>query len=141
MSDKVYDGMTIDDMVAFMQTLGLRAERRSGVENLLLSSAGGWRFAVYMNAASGDAKFTNVHLYASHEDRSFTIGDGNEWNNDKRFAKAHTDNDGYPVIEYDFFVDGVSEANLRRIFTMWEVLMSLFMEQMGKGGGKTFVRA
>jgi hypothetical protein len=140
-SDKVYDGLTIDDMTAFMQTLGLRAERRTGVENLILSSAGGWRFAVYLNRATGDAKFTNVHLYASHEDRNFTIPDANEWNNDKRFAKAHSDPDGYPVVEYDFFVDGVTDAYLRRCFTMWEVLMALFMEQMGKSGNKTFVRA
>ena len=141
MAGKIYEGMTIDDMMGFVQALGLRAERAGGSDNLILSSAGGWRFAIYMNGAPGEKTFTNVQLYAAHEDRSFTIGDGNDWNNDKRFAKAHTDNDGYPVIEYDFFVDGVSEANLRRIFTMWEVLMSLFMEQMGKGGGKTFVRA
>ena len=140
MSDRVYDGLTIEEMMAFLQSLGLRAERRTGVENLILSSAAGWRFAVYLNGAPGDAKFTNVHLYASHEDRSFTIGDGNDWNNDKRFAKSHADQDGYPVIEYDFFVDGVSDRYLRRVFGMWEVLMALFMESMGKGGGKTFVR-
>ena len=127
--------------MAFLQSLGLRAERRPGVENLILSSAAGWRFAIYLNGAPGDATYTNVHLYASHEDRNFTVGDGNDWNNDKRFAKSHSDQDGYPVIEYDFFVDGVSDRYLRRVFGMWEVLMALFMEQMGKGGAKTFVRA
>ena len=141
MADKVFNGMTLAEMAAYMQSLGLRTEQPKGADTVLISSAGGWRFVVYMAGAPGEAAFTNVQLYASHEDRAFTVDDGNAWNNDKRFAKAHSDNDGYPVIEYDFFVDGITEANLRRIFTMWEVLMSLFMEQMGKGGGKTFVRA
>ena len=140
MTDRVYDGMTIGDMAAFLQSLGLRTEQPKGADNVLISSAGGWRFVVYMAASPGDAIFTNVQLYASHEDRAFTVDDGNDWNNDKRFAKAHTDAEGYPVIEYDFFVDGVSDRYLRRVFGMWEVLMALFMESMGKGGGKTFVR-
>jgi hypothetical protein len=141
MTDKVYTGMTIEEMAAYMQSLGLRTEQPKSADNVLISSAGGWRFVVYLGGSPGDKVFTNVQLYSSHEDRGFTVGDGNDWNSDKRFAKSHCDKDGYPVIEYDFFIDGVTEAYLRRCFTMWEVLMALFMEGMGKSGNKTFVRA
>ena len=139
MPDKTYDGLTIEDMIAYMQSIGLRAERSDETAHLILSSAGGWRFGAFLYQPNAENRFTNVQLYASHNDRTFTVGEANDWNNDRRFAKARYDKGGYPVIVYDFFVNGVSEAFLREVFTMWEILMAGFLDSIGKSGGKTFV--
>jgi hypothetical protein len=138
-TDTIYNGVTLEEMTEIMQQLGFRAERRGGSENLIVSSAGGWRFGVYLDRAAGDAKFTNVHLYASHENRNFAAADSNDWNKTKRFAKSHVDGDGYPVVEYDFFVDGVTLNQFRRCFAMWDVLLSVFMDDITRAAGKTFV--
>jgi hypothetical protein len=140
-TDKIYDGLTIEDMIAYMQSIGLRAEPSKDTAHLILSSAGGWRFAAFLYRPNTENRYTNGQLYASHSDRTFTIGEANDWNNDRRFAKARYDRNGYPVIVYDFFINGVSEAYLREVFTMWEILMASFMDSIGKSGGKTFVSA
>ena len=139
--DKIYDGLTIEDMIAYMQSIGLRAARSEEIGHLIQSSAGGWRFGVFLYRPNAENRFSNVQLYASHNDRAFTVGEANDWNNDKRFAKARYDLNGYPVIVYDFFINGVSEAFLGEVFTMWEILMAGFMDSIGKSDGRTFVSA
>ena len=141
MSDKIYDGLSMEEMIAYMQSIGLRAELRAGADNIVFSSAAGWRFAVYMLTPAADGRFTSVQFYASHNDRNFTAEDANDWNNQKRFTKARSDREGYPVVVCDAFVNGVTDGYLRGLFTMWEVLMARFMESIGKPGGKIFVRA
>lgn len=141
MTDTIYDGLSIEDMVAYMQAFGLRAVRSEDTGHLILSSAGGWRFGVFLYRPNADNRYTNAQLYASHNDRAFTVGEANDWNNDRRFAKARYDLNGYPVIVYDFFLNGVSEAYLGEVFTMWEILMASFLDSIGKSGGKTFVSA
>ena len=141
MPDTIHDGLTIEGTIAFMQSIGLRAVRSDDNDHLILSSAGGWRFGVFLYRPNAEGRFTNGKLYASHHDRTFTVGGANDWNNDTRFAKARYDFDGYPVVEYDFFLNGVGEAYLGEVFTMWEILMARFMDSIGKDGGRTFVGA
>ena len=141
MPDTIHDGLSIDEMIAYMQSIGLRATRGDDSERLIHSSAGGWRFALFLNRPNAENRFSNVQFYASHNSRAFTIGDANDWNNDTRFASARYDRAGYPVVEYDAFINGVSEAYLGEVFAMWEILMARFMESIGKNGGRTFVRA
>ena len=141
MPDKIYDGFTIEDMIAFMQSIGLRAARGDDTGRVIHSSAAGWRFAVFLNRPNAENHFANVQFYASHNDRTFTVGEANDWNNNTRFANARYDRDGYPVVEYDFFIKGVTEAYLTDVFNMWEILMARFMDSIGKDGGRTFVRA
>jgi hypothetical protein len=139
--DRIYDGLTVEDMVAYMQSIGLRATLSDQMGHLILSSVGGRRFGVFLYRPNAENRFTNGQLYASHDDRSFTVGEANDWNNSKRFTKARYDQAGYPVMVYDFLINGVSEAYLGELFTMWEVLMPGFMESIGKDGGRTFVSA
>ena len=74
MPDTIHDGLTIEAMIAYMQSIGLRAARGDDSGRVIHSSAGGWRFAVFLNRANAENRFTNAQLYASHNDRTFTIG-------------------------------------------------------------------
>jgi hypothetical protein len=135
----IYDGLTLDEMISFMQAIGLRAERGAGADDVIFSSTAGWRFAVYLLSPSTEGRFDSVQFYASHNDRNFTVDDANDWNNKKRFTKARSDRDGYPVIVCDIFVNGVRDGYLRGAFAMWEVLMARFLASIGQPGGKIFV--
>jgi hypothetical protein len=137
--DTIYDGLSKDEMIAFMQAFGVRATPSKETDHLILSSAGGWRFGVFLVRPNADGRFASAYLYASHDDRAFTVADANDWNSRKRFTKALYNKDGYPVIVHDLFLKGVSESYLNQVFTMWDAQMPEFMVSVGKDGGRTFV--
>src|SRR3546814_13196599 len=54
----------------------------------------------------------------------------NEWNREKRFARAYRDESGDPVLEMDVDVDfsGLPRENIRETLNTWASLMRAYRE-------------
>ena len=52
----------------------------------------------------------------------------NQWNKDKRFARAYKDDEGDPVLEMDVDLDfaGIPRENVGETFNTWATLMDSF---------------
>ena len=74
------------------------------------------------------------------EDMNFRVGflvkptleSMNQWNRDKRFAKAYLDQEGDAIIEMDTILEGgVSKENMREVFSYWRLTLAQFTKHIG----------
>lgn len=90
-----------------------------GVKSLIL----------FMDCDSAQTNCKTIQFYAGYSvNEVFSTDRINEWNRDKRFARAYVDNSGDPVIEMDLDLDfgGLPRANVVEAFNLWSSLLSSF---------------
>jgi hypothetical protein len=74
--------------------------------------------------------FTSIRLYAAF-DTEASLGVVNRWNIEKRFSKAHVDDEGDPVLESDLDLSpGVTLDTVQDFFRTFEASIILFSEHL-----------
>jgi len=95
-------GVTVEDMVRFLQSKGYKAEVKSGSTGRYIASAtGGVNFDVYFyDCVSG--RCASVQFEAGFDlTNGITTAKINEWNRDKRYMKAYVDSGADPHVSMD----------------------------------------
>jgi hypothetical protein len=84
---------------------------------------------LFMDCDDQQSNCKTIQFYAGYSVESvFNTDRINEWNRDKRFARAYVDNSGDPVIEMDLDLDfgGLPRANVVEAFSVWSSLLGSF---------------
>ncbi len=95
-------GVTVEDMVRFLQSKGYKAEVKSGTNGRYIASAtAGVNFDVYFyDCVSG--RCASVQFEAGFDlANGITTAKINEWNRDKRYLKAYADSGADPHVSLD----------------------------------------
>lgn len=94
------------------------------------STREGLKFLVlFMNCDDNKKNCTTLQFYMGFSDaKGTTLERLNEWNSEKRFARAYRDESGDPVLEMDVDVDfaGIPRENLKESFSTWAALMDAY---------------
>ncbi len=92
--------------------------RREGMKFMIL----------FMNCSDGKDCKTLQYYMGFSDAKGVSLDRLNEWNKEKRFARAYRDNDGDPVLEMDVDLDfdGIPRENLGETFNTWASLMDRF---------------
>jgi len=60
-----------------------------------------------------------------------TLRQMNDWNREKKFAKAYLDEDGDPTLEMDLDLEGgVTEARIRDSIKTFQIVLEAFLKQL-----------
>jgi len=74
--------------------------------------------------------FSSIRLYAAFDSEA-SLGLVNRWNIEKRFSKAHIDEEGDPVLESDLDLSpGVTLETVQDFFRTFEASIVLFSEHL-----------
>ena len=95
-------GVTVEDMVRFLQSKGYKAEVKSGSNGRYISSAAaGVNFDVnFYDCVS--SRCASVQFEAGFDlTNGITTAKIHEWNRDKRYLKAYVDSDADPHVSMD----------------------------------------
>lgn len=88
------------------------------------------KFKVYFFGCNDDGKkCTSIQLGAGYDLNTGTNAlKINEWNRDKRFAKAYIDDEGDPFLEMDINLDfdGTGDKNFQDSLDLWRLLVEDF---------------
>lgn len=105
-TDRVFR-VTTEQLAKAMQEAGFRAEIRPGKNRpYILSSMSGRRISVYMYDCNDvDCGAYQFAMFFSKTER-FDLDFANQWNRQKRLAKAYIDTDGDLNFEWDVQLDG-----------------------------------
>lgn len=93
------------------------------------SSRNGLKFLVlFMNCDEGKNCKTLQYYMGFNDAKSTTLERLNEWNSEKRFARAYRDESGDPVLEMDVDLDfaGIPRENLGETFNTWAAVMDAY---------------
>lgn len=104
---------------------------KPGEDPYLESNRGGLKFLVlFMNCDAGKKCKTLQYYMGFSDAKNVSLDRLNQWNKDKRFARAYLDDEGDPVLEMDVDVDfsGIPRENLGETFNTWASLMDSFRE-------------
>ncbi len=94
-------------------------------------SEGTYRFQLLGYKTLLLSKKINLQLYASFK-KKVTVNKINEWNRDKRYARAYIDKEGDPCLELDLDLEGGSSMGaVREMFRTWRTCVKLFTEHIG----------
>lgn len=83
----------------------------------------------FLNCDDENRNCKTIQFYMGYSDaKGTTLERLNEWNRDRRFARAYRDDEGDPVLEMDVDLDfeGIPRANLAESFRTWQELMDAF---------------
>jgi hypothetical protein len=115
---------------------GLPAELRKSDDSppYLESKHNGLKFLIlFMNCDDSKRNCATVQFYMSFSDAdNASLENLNNWNKDKRFARAYRDDEGDPVLEMDLDLDfdGLPRKNVGEAINTWKSLMDAFQKHV-----------
>src|SRR3546814_4582868 len=85
---------------------------------------------IFMNCTGGHDCRTLQYYMGFSDARQVPLERFNEWNREKRFARAYRDESGDPVLEMDvdFDFSVLPRENIRETLNTWASLMSAYRE-------------
>ncbi len=104
---------------------------KPGDDPYIESSRNGLKFLVlFMNCEEGQRCKTLQYYMGFSDAKDVTLERLNQWNKEKRFARAYKDDAGDPVLEMDVDLDfaGIPRENVGETFNTWASLMDSFRE-------------
>ncbi|MEY2558193.1 MAG: hypothetical protein QOE34_1618 [Verrucomicrobiota bacterium] len=120
--DKVIKEISYADVERILGTLKIEYEE---------VSEGNYRFQLEGFKTLLLSKKINLQLYASFKKKT-TIARINDWNRDKRYARAYMDKEGDPCLELDLDLEGGSSMGaVKEMFRTWRTCVKLFTEHIG----------
>jgi hypothetical protein len=129
--DRIYRGISRDEIQEQMQHMGLRAERQSdsGI-SWLESGTSGYEFHVYFYDCDVIGVCEDVQLRALFVNkRPLALEDINRWNTTRRFAKAYLLQDGDLAIEMDLPAKGgITSGEIRYVLEIWDAMLNHFAD-------------
>lgn len=105
--------------------------QNAGEDPYIESDRDGLQFLViFMNCNAGRNCRTLQYYMGFGAAKAVSLERFNEWNREKRFARAYRSEAGAPVLEMDVDVDfkGIPRENLNETFNTWAALMDSFRE-------------
>ena len=115
-----------------MQGQGLSVELKSAKDSAdyLESRHNGLKFLVlFMNCDDAKRNCKTMQFYMGFNDAKETSLEAiNNWNKNKRFARAYRDDEGDPVLEMDLDLDfkGIPRENVGEAINTWKALMEAY---------------
>lgn len=119
-------------IVSIVESQGLTAKlvTKDGDNPYIESTRNGLKFLVlFMNCDDNNANCTTLQYYMGFSDaKGTTLDKLNQWNKDKRFARAYRDDEGDPVLEMDVDLDfgGLPRQNVGESMKTWAALMDAY---------------
>lgn len=104
---------------------------KEGDDPYIESTRSGLKFLVlFMNCDEGQKCKTLQYYMGFSDAKDVSLERLNQWNKDKRFARAYKDDEGDPVLEMDVDLDfaGIPRENVGETFNTWASLMDSFRE-------------
>lgn len=104
---------------------------KPGDDPYIESNRNGLKFLVlFMNCEEGQRCKTLQYYMGFSDAKDVTLERLNQWNKEKRFARAYKDDAGDPVLEMDVDLDfaGIPRENVGETFNTWASLMDSFRE-------------
>ncbi|MDK2761615.1 MAG: YbjN domain-containing protein [Sphingopyxis sp.] len=104
---------------------------KAGDDPYIESNRDGLKFLVLFMNCDGGKKCKTLQYYMGFSDaKDVPLDRINQWNKDKRFARAYKDDEGDPVLEMDVDLDfaGIPRENVGESFNTWASLMDSFRE-------------
>jgi hypothetical protein len=93
---------------------------------------GGLTYFIYFKSCTGNVDCEDIQFYVAFANIRPEIGSINQWNEDKRYAKAYLDADGDAALEMDLnLYGGVSQANFEETVLIWTLLAAQYAEYVG----------
>jgi len=95
------------------------------------SNRNGLKFLVlFMNCEDHKNCKTLQYYMGFNDAKDVSLDRLNEWNKEKRFARAYRDDEGDPVLEMDVDLDfaGLPRENIGETFNTWASLMDSYRE-------------
>lgn len=95
-------GVTVEEMVRFLQNKGFKAEVKTGTSGRYIASASsGVNFDVYFYDCRG-SRCASVQFSSGFDlTNGTTLSVVNSWNREKRYLKAYMDSENDPYVQYD----------------------------------------
>jgi G:T-mismatch repair DNA endonuclease (very short patch repair protein) len=92
----------------------------------------GTKYAIFFYGCRDGGSCKSLQFVASWKTgKKFTLEKINEWNRKKRYAKAHLDDEGDPVIKFDVEIEyGMSRRNLDECLKDWELALIAFRKEL-----------
>jgi hypothetical protein len=128
-----------DTIVKALQGEGYAAklEKDSEGDPMIVSASDGTTFRIYFYGCTGGKACETVQFSTAYDAKGETaVALMNQWNHDKRFARAFLDKDGDPNLQMDLDLDdgGLSKALFVDNFEFWLTLKQSFEKHIGWGG-------
>jgi len=127
-------GFTTDDVVAWLQGAGYKAELVTDKDGKshVASASDGVNFGVYMFDCK-DGRCGSMQFSAGWTTHGkFDTARMNEWNRDSRWARGYFDRTNDPWIEYDVdLTPGGTYEMLNDEFTIWNYALDSFVKKYG----------
>jgi hypothetical protein len=123
-------GLTIDDVVAWLQSGGYKAEVTSDNNGKHVESAsGGTNFGVYMYDCKDD-RCGSIQFAAGWQTHgNFETGRMNEWNRANRWARGYYDSSNDPWLEMDVdLTPGGTYELLNDELATWNTTLAHFVQ-------------
>lgn len=106
---------------------------KEGDDPYIESSRNGLKFLVlFMNCEEGQKCKTLQYYMGFSDAKDMPLERFNQWNKEKRFARAYKDDAGDPVLEMDVDLDfaGIPRENVGETFNTWASLMDSFRDHV-----------
>lgn len=103
--------------------------QKDGEDPYIESSRNGLKFLVlFMNCTEGRSCKTLQYYMGFNDAKDTSLDKLNQWNKEKRFARAYRDEAGDPVLEMDVDIDfaGIPRENVAESFNTWASLMDAY---------------
>lgn len=123
----------VDQIAEVMRDAGYRAEITEADDGTpkIESATAGYNFAVLFYGCEGVNNCKTIQLFSwkSLKDDQITLEKLNSWNSGMRFARAHRDSDGDPIIQMDIDLEdgGMPAALLKDNLEYWDSILADFM--------------
>lgn len=107
-------------------------ERDATGDPMIVAQTGGIRYVVYFYDCDASSLCKSIQFRAAwNAPGEYSMRDMNEWNRDRRFAKAYLDDDSDPTLEMDVNLDfGVTRDNLDDTIDWWRVVLTRFRDEV-----------
>jgi hypothetical protein len=101
---------------------------------MITSGASGSSFQILFYNCTGHKQCSNVQFFSGYESRkAIGLARINEWNRDRRFARAFLDKKSRPILQMDVNLDdgGMSPLLFIDHVEVWAVLLAAFEQHIG----------
>lgn len=117
--------ITLEGVASALKTAGYRAEIMTTGSPRVRTTMSGYSVAIYLYSCNAQ-RCGSIQFYAGFEkEPKFTPRFVNQWNREKRYAKAYLDKDSDLAFEYDLQLDGgVTPDFLKEQMSLFERLLS-----------------
>ncbi|WP_260583107.1 YbjN domain-containing protein [Sphingopyxis sp. PET50] len=128
---ELVDAKSPKKIAALLESQGWQIEASADARQdpVLKASRQGEVFAVtFLNCENGANCRTLQLLMGFADTKQVPLDKLNEWNRDRRFARAYRDEEGDPVLAMDVDLDfrGLPRENVGELFKTWAGLMDSF---------------